>query len=112
MRRRTPAASQIVIPLFELVYGDSILIYSHQDGRARPDDPARILDHILYAQMPVYYFGGPRYWTDAAKDFQSAPGAQARLVFAQGGRFGLTDQFIKNTYEVLSPLNRETALLP
>jgi hypothetical protein len=109
---KEPSASQIVIPLFELVYGDSILIYSHQDGRARPDDPARILDHILYAQMPVYNFGGPRYWADAAKNLPPAPGAQARLVFAQGGRFGLTDQFIKNTYEVLSPLKRQTALLP
>ena len=110
--QKEPSASQIVIPLFELVYGDSILIYSHQDGRARPDDPARLLDHILYAQMPVYEFGGPRYWTDTAKDFHPAPGAQARLVFAQGGRFDLTDQFIKNTYEVLSPLKRVTALLP
>jgi hypothetical protein len=62
--------------------------------------------------MPVYYFGGPRYWMDAGKDFRPAPGSQARLVFARGGRFGLIDQFIKNTYEVLSPLNRVTALLP
>jgi hypothetical protein len=105
-------ASRTVIPLFELVYGDSISIYCHQDGRARPDDPALILDHILYAEMPVYYFGGPRYWTDARRDFRPAPGSQDRLVFARGGQFGLIDQFIKNTYEVLSPLNRVTALLP
>ena len=107
-----PSASRTVIPLFELVYGDAIPIYCHQDGRARPDDPSLILDHILYAEMPVYYFGGPGYWKDAAKDFQPAPGSEARLAFARGGRLGLIDQFIKNTYEVLSPLNRLTALLP
>jgi hypothetical protein len=34
------------------------------------------------------------------------------MVFAKGGRFNLIDQFIKNTYEVLSPLNRATQMLP
>jgi hypothetical protein len=107
-----PSHSQIVIPLFELVYGDAILIYNHQDGVARPDDPERILGHILYAEMPVYYFGGPRYWQDRAKDFHPPKDSERRMVFAQGGRFGPIDQFIKNTYEVLSPLSRVTALLP
>jgi hypothetical protein len=109
---KEPSGSQIVIPLFELVYGDAVPIYSHQDGRARPDDPERILDHVLYAEMLVYYFGGPQYWKDPAKDFQPPKDAERRLVFARGGRFGLIDQFIKNTYEVLSPLSRVTALLP
>ena len=35
------------------------------------------------------------------------------MVFARGGHFSNpTDQFIKNTYEVLSPLGRTTALMP
>lgn len=107
------AGSLTVIPLFELVYGDCISIYCHDP--VRPDNPAQILDHILYAEMPFYYVGGPGYWTDPSKDFRPqrpAPGWQARLVFARGGRFDLIDQFIKNTYEVLSPLNHETALMP
>jgi hypothetical protein len=103
---------QIVVPLFELVYGDCIPIYSHQSDRPMPDNPTYILHHILYAEMPVYYFGGARNWTDPAKDFHPKPGSEARLIYARGGRFGLIDQFIKNTYEVLSPLHRATALLP
>jgi hypothetical protein len=76
------------------------------------DNPSYILDHLLYAEMPVYQFGDHRYWT--APGPVPPPGnlAQSRMVFARGGRFDLTDQFIKNTYEVLSPLCRDTALLP
>jgi Family of unknown function (DUF5696) len=102
----------IVIPLFELVYADAIPIYSHQSGRPRPDYPSELLDHVLYAEMPVYYVGNHRYWLDPADDFQAGPDEDDRLVFARGGQFGLIDQYIKNTYEVLSPLNRLTALLP
>jgi hypothetical protein len=102
----------IVIPLFELVYGDAIPIYTHQGDRPKPDQPTYVLDHILYAEMPVYYFGGPRYWAKASEVYRPPEGAEARMVFARGDRFNLIDQFIKNTYEVLSPLNRITALLP
>jgi len=102
----------VVIPLFELAYGDAIPIYAHQSDRARPDNPVYILHHILYAEMPVYYFGGPRYWTNPAQDFHPPAGSESRLIFARGRRFGLIDQFIKNTYEVLSPLHRLTALVP
>ncbi len=104
--------TDIVIPLFELVFGDAIPLYAHQSDRPTPDNPAYILHHILYAEMPVYYFGNHRYWTDPAGDFKPPPGSEPRLVFARGGKFSLVDQFIKNTYEVLSPLNRVTALLP
>ena len=34
------------------------------------------------------------------------------MVFARGGKFNLVDQFIKNTCEVLSPLNRIAGVLP
>ena len=105
-------SADIIVPLFELVYGDCIPIYTHQSDRPRPDNPAYILDHILYAEMPVYLFGTHRYWTDPSQDFQPPPGSEPRLVFARGGEFDLYDQFIKNTYEVLSPLNRLTALMP
>jgi len=108
-------ANDIVIPLFEMVYGDAISIYTHQSDRARIDNPGFILDHILYAEMPVYQFGSHHYWTDPApaQGGRGQPVSQSRMVFAQGGRFGNpTDQFIKNTYEVLSPLGRSTALVP
>lgn len=107
-----PPHDDIVIPLFHLVYGDAIQVYAHQSDRPTPANPSYILDHILYAEMPVYHFGNHRYWTDRAQDFKPEPGSEKRLVYARGGRFGLVDQFIKNTYEILSPLNRLTALLP
>jgi hypothetical protein len=107
-----PNDTDTIIPLFELVYGDAIPIYAHQSDRPRPDNPGYILDHILYAEMPVYYFGNHRYWTSAEGDFKTPSDAQARLVFAHKPGLGLTDGFIKNTYEVLSPLHRLTALMP
>ncbi len=107
-----PDDTDIIIPLFELVYGDAIPIYAHQSDRPRPDNPGYILDHILYAEMPVYYFGNHRYWSSPDGDFKAPRDAQARLLFAHKAGLGLTDGFIKNTYEVLSPLHRLTALLP
>jgi len=101
-----------VIPIFEIVYGDSVPIYTHQADTLRPDRAPEFLDHVLYAEMPVYYFGNHLYWTDPAQDFPPEPGSEYRLLYSQGSRFGLIDQFIKNTYEVLSPLHRLTALLP
>jgi len=105
-----PNDTDIIVPLFEIVYGDAISIYAHQSDRPRVDNPGYILDHVLYAEMPVYQFGDHHYWTSA----QTAPRNldSSRAVFARGGRFNPTDQFIKNTYEVLSPLGRTTALLP
>jgi hypothetical protein len=104
----------IIVPLFEMVYGDAISIYTHQSDRPRVDSPAYVLDHVLYAEMPVYGFGTHRYWTNTAQQpaRQQRPADESRAIFARGGRFNPTDQFIKNTYEVLSPLGRVTALLP
>lgn len=55
-------SAQIVIPLFEMVYGDCINLYTHQSDRATPDRPEYVLDHILYAEMPVYHFGARLYY--------------------------------------------------
>jgi hypothetical protein len=111
-RFQRPNDPDVVIPLFELVYGDAIPIYAHQSDRPRPDNPGYILDHLLYAEMPVYHFGNHRYWTRPDGDFKPSSGATNRLVFAHKAGLGLTDGFIKNTYEVLSPLHRLTALMP
>ena len=106
-----PNNTDIIVPLFEIVYGDSISLYTHQSDRPRVDNPSYILDHVLYAEMPVYGFGDHHYWTNPDPVPQRNLD-QSRMVFARGGRFNATDQFIKNTYEVLSPLCRDTALLP
>ncbi|MCW5982537.1 MAG: hypothetical protein KIT09_30905 [Bryobacteraceae bacterium] len=110
-RWRRPDDKDIILPMFELVFADAIPIYTHQSDRPEPDNPTYILDHLLYAEMPVYYFGKHRYWKDRAQDFKPRPGSEDRMAFAQGGRFNAIDQFIKNTYEVLSPLHRLTALM-
>jgi hypothetical protein len=107
-----PNNTDIIVPLFEMVYGDAISIYAHQSDRPRVDNPSYILDHVLYAEMPVYAFGDHHYWTNPAPVSQQRNLDQSRMVFARGGQFIPADQFIKNTYEVLSPLCRDTALLP
>ena len=86
-------------------------MYTHQSDRPRLDNPNSILAHVLYAEMPVYQFGNHRYWTVPAQPPRQ-PLDESRTVFSRGGRFNPTDQFIKNTYEVLSPLGRVTGLLP
>ena len=52
----------VVIPLYELVYGDCINLYTHQSDRARPGRPSYILDCILYAENPLYAFGTHVYF--------------------------------------------------
>jgi hypothetical protein len=51
-----------VIPLFELVYGDCVNINTHQSDRLGPGSAKPMLDHTLYAEMPVYRFGNHLYW--------------------------------------------------
>lgn len=110
-RWQKPDDTSIILPLFELVFADAIPLYTHQSDRPRPDMPDYILGHILYAEMPVYYFGDHRYYRDPVQDFQPPEGSESRMLLARGGRHCLIDQFIKNTYEVLSPLGRLTALM-
>ncbi|MGC8643855.1 MAG: hypothetical protein ACP5XB_28675, partial [Isosphaeraceae bacterium] len=105
--------AEVVIPLFELVYGDAIPMFTHQSDRLSADNADHVLDCILYAEMPVYEFGNHLYWKRTGPTGGRSEGsADSRPTFAQGNRFGRADQFIKNTYEVLSPLNRLTGLLP
>lgn len=103
--------TSIILPLFELVYGDAIPLYTHQSDRPNFDMPEYILGHILYAEMPVYEFGNHRYYQDATAASQPADKQDAKTLYARGGQHCLIDQFIKNTYEVLSPLGRLTAFM-
>jgi hypothetical protein len=107
-----PGAAEIVIPLFELVYGDCVQIYMNHRDRIKPDNPKYVLDLLLYGEMPGYFFGDYGTWLSATKDSSTTSTSKSQLVFAGDARLGLMEQFIKNTYEVLSPLNRATALLP
>lgn len=57
----------VVIPMFELIYGDCINLYGHQGDRATLDRPDYILNCLIYAEMPVYHFGGHLYYERKAQ---------------------------------------------
>lgn len=59
---QTDSAPGAVIPLFPLVYSDCVQIMTHQGDRIHPGDEKKVADHVLFAEMPVAGFGGPRYW--------------------------------------------------
>lgn len=104
-----------VVPLFDLVYHDCIAMYGKY-GYDPQQAAGYILEHISLAR-PLNYHAIPShlYW----KDLTKAPGqgTNAAAVFTRGDN-GWTaglhplDRFIKNTYEILSPLNELTARLP
>ncbi|MBC7287860.1 MAG: hypothetical protein H5T86_07420 [Armatimonadetes bacterium] len=56
--------SEIVVPIMPTVYGDCVMLFTHQGDRLGPEDAKKVLDHVLYAAMPVYRFGNHLYWTD------------------------------------------------
>jgi hypothetical protein len=102
-----PGAEE-VIPLFEMVYGDSIPIYTHQSDKLTPEQPEQFLDHVLYGEMPVYYTPSSHtYWTTPTFHYSGLPGTRpTQFVFAQGNvASNRVDSFIRNTYEVLRPLS-------
>ncbi len=64
-KTRSPAGAP-VIPLFPLVYGDCVNLYTHQGDRIGPGDAKKVLDHVLYAENAVYRFGNHLYWKSPA----------------------------------------------
>ncbi len=108
-----PGAEE-VIPLFEMVYGDAIPIYTHQSDKLSPEQPEQFLDHVLFAEMPVYYTPSHSYWGSHTFLYTGRPGTRAaQLVFAQGDvASNRVDSFIRNTYEVLRPLSLVTVNEP
>lgn len=54
---------EIVVPIMPMVYGDCVMLFTHQGDRLGPWDAKKVLDHVLYAAMPVYHFGDHLYWT-------------------------------------------------
>ncbi|MGO8676360.1 MAG: DUF5696 domain-containing protein [Limisphaerales bacterium] len=107
-----------VVPLFELVYRDCIAMYGKYGY-----DPKRaagyVLQHISLGRPLNYHAIPPHlYWKNPPPS-QAGPipaaGDAALFTRADGGwAEGLhpLDRFIKNTCEVLCPLNEMTARLP
>lgn len=107
-----------VVPLFDLVYRDCIAMYGKY-GYDPSQAASYVLEHISLAR-PLNYHSIPRhlYWKTQSKS-ASAPEHDPNIsadLFTRGDNgwaagLNLTDRFIKNTYEVLSPLNELTARL-
>jgi hypothetical protein len=104
-----------VVPLFELVYRDCIAMYGKYGY-----DPRRaaeyVLQHISLARPLNYHSIPPHLYWKAG--FQPAtvlasnapnPGLFARADGGWAAELHPMDRFVKNTYEILSPLNELTA---
>ena len=81
MSHKTGHSGQEVIPLFEVVFGDCLNLYTHQGDRATASRPHYILDHILYAENPLYHFGSHLYFQE-----QHAPATLPAKPTATGFR--------------------------
>jgi hypothetical protein len=102
-----------VIPLFEMVYRDCIAIYGKY-GYDYSRAAEYVIHHIVIGR-PLHYHTWSRglYWEKAPKDepqgwpYDSSCFIRADNGWAEG--LCMIDRFIKNTYEVLSPLHEITA---
>jgi hypothetical protein len=105
-----------VVPLFEMVYRDCISMYGKY-GYDYSASAEYVLHHISIGR-PMHYHNVPRhlYWKDIPTDEPEIPesGKPDPNCFARGYN-GWTegmcvfDRFVKNTYEILSPLNEITS---
>ena len=105
----------VAIPLFELVYHDAIAAYGKYGY-----DAARATEYVLQHMIlgrPLNYHNVPNhaYWNGAPAPEPAAPPAngkdpalfvRAEYGWAQG--MHPADRFMKNTHELLSPLNEIT----
>jgi hypothetical protein len=114
------ALGATVVPMFDLVYRDCIAMYGKYGF-----DPQKVAEYVLFhisIGRPLNYHDIPPhlYWQGPpAQEEKRRPEADAESVgdpalFARsdnGWASGrpLIDRFLKNTYEVLSPLNELTA---
>jgi hypothetical protein len=101
-----------VIPFFELVYRDTIAAYGKY-GYDMNQAAEYVLQHILIGR-PLNYHEVPAhlYWKNfTSKAIEPKSNAGLFVRGDQGWTQGLhpQDRFLKNTYEILSPLNELTA---
>lgn len=108
-----------VIPLFEAVYRDGIAMYGKY-GYNINDAADYVLQHIILGR-PLHYHNIPShlYWKEnnieTPRRQQAVREGYDLFVHGEKGwSEGLhpTDRFIKNTHEILGPLNALTAQLP
>ena len=104
-----PPGAEVVIPLFPLVYSDAVTLLSHGSQKLTPESSLQFLDYLLYGQMPLYFTPPHQYWGSSRQDYHPAPGTPSgQMVFAQGtANDNAYDRFIRNTYEVISPMVRQ-----
>jgi hypothetical protein len=106
-----------VVPLFDLVYRDCIAMYGKYgyDTRRAAE---YVLHHISLARPLNYHAIPPHlYWKQNAGPAATNGPAVDPALFTRadngwGADFHPLDRFIKNTYEILSPLNELTARMP
>ena len=104
-----------VVPFFDMVFGDGIVI--HGKYGYKPETMAEQVIHHVAMGRTLYYhsLGSHLYWLDDPKDELPFPdsGLDAAVFTRahQGWAEGLCvwDRFIKNTQEVLGPLNKRTS---
>jgi len=104
-----------VIPFFEMVYHDCQICYGKYGYRA--DQAAEYVAHHVLCARPLHYHSFPDhlYWkspTDQGKADDSSQAGSSCYARSNGGwaeDMHPLDVFLKNTYEVLGPLHRQTA---
>jgi hypothetical protein len=101
-----------VVPFFDMVFGDCIAIYGKYGY-----DPAKMAEQVIHhvaMGRTLYYhgLGTHRYWeaplTRTELPFPDGPYDPALFTRAHDGwaeGFCIWDRFMKNTHEVLGPLN-------
>ncbi|MCD6506525.1 hypothetical protein J7M22_07850 [Candidatus Poribacteria bacterium] len=105
-----------VVPIFEMVYRDGIVMHGKY-GYKFEEAAEYVLHHVSIGRTLNYHSIGPHlYWENDRTDELPFPpeGEPDRACFTRahnGWAEGmcLTDRFIKNTYEILSPLNELTS---
>lgn len=107
-----------VVPLFEITYRDCIAMYGKY-GYDYSSSAEYVLHHISIGRT-LNYHNIPRhlYWEDAPKEElpMPQPGQPDPACFTRGENgwsegLCLIDRFIKNTHEILSPLNELTSTM-
>lgn len=106
----------VVVPLFELVYRDCIAMYGKY-GYDLANSTGYVLDHISIGRPLNYHAVPPHLYWNNTNPMNQAELTNSGAIFMRaqhGWAEGLhpLDRFVKNTAEILSPLNELTARLP
>jgi len=109
----------VAIPLFELVYHDAIAAYGKY-GYDAARSAEYVLDHMIlgrtlnYHSVPnhIYWKGAPAQEPAAAPDGGKDPALFVRAGNGWAQGMHPADRFMKNTHEILSPLNEITGKMP